>query len=369
MAQAFKESEGSAAPGELAGDLLCLDDPSCVPLPGSPRPMGQPACVSCGAGGCGPGCPSLTGLGNAGGARSIAASAVEAGHEAERANRPDLAMTHYRQALLSDPAAADAHHRLAVLLDRSGSYAAAEQHYGAALAARPGDVDLMCDVGYSLLLQNRLEEAENQFRTALAQRPDHVRSLENLGLLYAKQGDRTRAAGALARTGTKAEADAKLAVLFPMNAPIDARPSAPDVPLWAGIAPNQTAETAPFAPVKRRAAVRTAAAAQPAGRPISLLMTAGAERSDTQRSDAPSLAAPGVPETVEAPYVPPPGAPNAEPGDGSSVDLPTWGGFGAGSAPRTQTGTPSVEDAPVHQTAEQDDMPLWPPVGGFSAAG
>ncbi|WP_171190079.1 tetratricopeptide repeat protein, partial [Alienimonas chondri] len=223
-----------------------------------------------------------------------ATRALDAGHAAERAHRPDLALAHYRKALLSDPSAAGAHHRLAVLLDQSGNYATAEQHYAAALSAQPGDADLLCDLGYSYLLQGRAGDAEDSFRTALAQQPDHQRSLENLGLLYAKQNDRSRAAAALAQTGTRAEVDAKLALLFPASRPVNGYVAPADVPLWAGVAPNSAVTPASaFAPPANAPIVRTAEAS----RPVSLLMQ--------QRPAGAGMAA----DSIEPPYVPPPSAP------------------------------------------------------------
>ena len=228
-----------------------------------------------------------------------------AGRGAERADRPDLAVGHYRQALAADSHAAAAHHRLAVLLDGAQQFPAAERHYAAALAARPHDADLLCDHGYSLLLQGRTDEAEVRLRTALSKAPDHARSLENLGLLYARRGDRAAAAAALAATGGT-DLTAKLALLFPGDATPAAAP-------------------APVAPTVKTAGVQLAAAVT------------------TPAVIAPAVAA--SPALVTAPA-------RVEP-----TGLPTWGG--------AETPTPAAAVAP--SAARSAGLPLWPPVGGFSA--
>ena len=348
--RALAASEGSAAPGELAGDPECLRLEGRKLAPGACPPNAGTGCLSCGPGGCGANCPLTSALS---GRMALAATAVDAGHAAERAHRPDLAATHYREALLSDPAAAEAHHRLAVLLDRAGTYAAAEQHYAAALTARPGDADLLCDVGYSYLLQGRTEDAEHQFRTALAERPDHLRSLENLGLLYAKQNDRTRAAAVLALTGTKADADAKLAVLFPGEPQPSDLPTSPGMPLWAGVSPaGRVTPASASVPPTAAAPVRTAAISQPSAGGYEMRTTVYPPALDR-------------PIDVTPPTIPPPTAP--------AGDLPTWNGVAGQSTdltPAPSAFAPVPVAAPVAAPEEPaSEMPLWPPVGGFSRAG
>ncbi|QDT16266.1 tetratricopeptide repeat protein [Alienimonas californiensis] len=388
MTRALGRSEGIAAPGELADDVFLYGPEAGTFLPGSPALEAGAGCPSCGPGGCGAGCPLAAANRPTSGPALVARRAIESGHAAERANRPDLAQDHYRRALRSDPSAVEAHHRLAVLLDQTSSYAAAEQHYEAALAARPGDVDLLCDVGYSFLLQGRVAEAEDRFRTALAQEPDHLRCLENLGLLYAKQGDRTRAAAVLARTGTKAEVEAKLAVLFPSKPPSRGPVVPTDAPLWAGLTPDTPVPTVAAAPsaappvaAKYSGSVRAAAVASPGERPISLLMT---PVSPVTPAVTPAAAVGGpaavrtaearsVPQEIEPPHVPPPAPPTG--------DLTTWQGLGgapASGAPASGAAEelhfePGIGDGGTFVPAaagpkSSADMPLWPPVGGFSAA-
>ena len=302
----FDRAELMPRPGELAGDeWIGLGYAAGEMSPGGAIGMSH---VGCGPAGCGPGCAAT------GGAFAAARAQIERGGAAERADRPDLAVGHYRQALAADPHAAAAHHRLAVLLDGAQQFPAAERHYAAALAARPHDADLLCDHGYSLLLQGRTDEAEVRLRTALSKAPDHARSLENLGLLYARRGDRAAAAAALAATGGT-DLTAKLALLFPADAQnFDAPPAAAPAP----VAP------APVAPAVKTAGVQLAAAVT-----------------------TPAVIAPAVataPALVTAPA-------RVEP-----TGLPTWGG--------AETPTPAAAVAPP--AARSAGLPLWPPVGGFS---
>ena len=291
--RAYDEAELVPRPDEVAGDLLI--SPGYGLLPGGANGVSH---VGCGPAGCGPGAPCGFA---AGGAAAEAMSCCANGSAAERGNRPDLAVGHYRQALMHDPACPDAHHRLAVLLDAAGQFPAAEQHYAAALAARPHDADLLCDAGYSFLLQNRLPEAEERLRTALSKTPDHARSLENLALLAARRGDRSAAEAALLATHAPGVSE-KLARLFPAD------PQTPAVP------PNAVTPTSP-API-----LTASLDANPAALPA--VSPAFAER------DAP-------------------------PGPSG---LPLWGGA------KSQATTEAAPDsAPVLTPRATDALPLWPP--------
>ena len=304
VVRSFDEAELCLRPDEVADDLLI--GPGAAYAGGVPLPGGANGVshVGCGPAGCGPGAPAGCA---AGGPAVEAVRCCAAGAAAERGNRPDLAVGEYRRALMHDPACPAAHHRLAVLLDGAGQYPAAEQHYAAALTARPHDADLLCDAGYSLLLQNRLPEAETRLRTALAKTPDHARSLENLALLAARRGDRAAAEAALLATNAPGVGE-KLALLFPAAAEPTAVPAEQVVP---AVAPS---------PVRVAAAV-----AEPAGRTVT-----------------PAAA--------------------SEPGP---TGLPLWGGT---PDPPVETMLPVPAAAPeAEPTRSTDALPLWPPVGGFTA--
>ncbi|MEM9704416.1 MAG: hypothetical protein AAF907_18385, partial [Planctomycetota bacterium] len=166
--------------------------------------------------------------------------------------------------------------------------------------------------------------------------------LENLGLLYAQQNDRPRAAAALAASGTRLEADAKLAALFPASKPADGYVLSEALPTWAGLASDPAVVPVGGAEPGRSGAgspVRTAAVGAATG-----------EMSGAW-SDATAVQAPPVP--------PPPRSPAAD------DDLPAFEGFGPASP--TSSVIQTSASAPA-TTVPADDLPLWPPVGGFSAA-
>ncbi len=66
---------------------------------------------------------------------------------------------YYEQVLADQPRHPEAHHRLAILADRSGEYLLAEKHYLAAMREEPKNVDVLNDLGYSYFLQGRAKKA------------------------------------------------------------------------------------------------------------------------------------------------------------------------------------------------------------------
>ena len=322
---------GGAVPGAEGVDPLtaAAADPSVTP-DGDFRTLGLP--------------PELAAFADAAGMTphdpvSLAAvEAVRQGHLAERANRTDLAAGHYRRALLADPHHPGAHHRLAVLLDRAGTFAAAEQHYRAALATRPHDPELLCDLGYSYLLQGRPADAETRLRDALAAAPEHRRTQENLAVLYARRGEYHRAEAALVGTGTHKEVAEKLAALFPdrpvpapeVLPPLFGVPGEPAGPVLAGgPVPAAAGSVTPAAGSVTPAAFTPAAVpavaavpgAAPAAQPLPTFAVPARPAASPVPADAPTDA--GLPTFS----VPKPAAPPAKPVGSPGDDLPTWGGF------------------------------------------
>lgn len=154
-------------------------------------------------------------------------------HAAAAAKRFDDAKRLYRQVRVDDADYSIAQHRLAVIADQERDFSVAENHYLTALRSGSSDPDLLSDLGYSYLLQNRFEESEQYFQAALKREPAHRRALNNLGLLYGRRGDYDLALAAFRKAGTEAEAQAKIARLFPsgrrsdgvLDAPVPQAPS------------------------------------------------------------------------------------------------------------------------------------------------
>lgn len=150
----------------------------------------------------------------AGGAASDIQIAL--GRSLESEGDLDKAMLAYREAIRLDPKRADAHVRMAIILDRAGRFAEAVPHYEAALKARPGDAEIFCDRGYSLCLQSKNVEAEVALRQAIAKNPDLARAHNNLGLLLGRT-NRPDAALAEFRQAGCPEADAHLNLAFALG--------------------------------------------------------------------------------------------------------------------------------------------------------
>jgi hypothetical protein len=145
------------------------------------------------------------------------------GHQAASQGRLDEAAGYYRRVLSNRPNDPTAHHRLAVIADQQRDYRAAEGHYLTALRVSPDNADVLSDLGYSYLLQKRFPDSERTLSRALQMRPNHERALNNLGLLYGRQGDRERALAIFRQAGSESTAQRKMATLFPQgnNTPTD----------------------------------------------------------------------------------------------------------------------------------------------------
>ena len=118
---------------------------------------------------------------------------VSIGRTCETQGRFDEARAAYLDALRKNPRRADAEARLAILDDRKGDEAGADQHFARALKLRPKDPEILCDRGYSLYLRRRWADAEDSLKQAMAVDPAHPRSHANLALVLARQGDAPRA--------------------------------------------------------------------------------------------------------------------------------------------------------------------------------
>ncbi len=113
---------------------------------------------------------------------------IREARDLETQDRLQLAVQKYKSVLAVDQNVAFAHHRLAVLLDKSGRSDEAQFHYLTAANLAPNNAEIFCDHGYSLYLQGRLEEAAQDYQVALRLDPNLKRAYSNLGMLYAVRG-------------------------------------------------------------------------------------------------------------------------------------------------------------------------------------
>jgi len=135
---------------------------------------------------------------------------LKKGHAAFQQGLMPEAQTNYQAVLQRQPDHVEANHRLAVIADRQSDFGAAETYYRTAIASAPRDSNILNDLGYSYLLQSRYTEAEQYLSAALRQNPTQANAINNLGVLYAKQGQADRALAQFRRTGSEAEAQAKM---------------------------------------------------------------------------------------------------------------------------------------------------------------
>jgi len=145
-------------------------------------------------------------------------------HAASAAGQVQQAKADYELVVQQQPKHSVAHHRLAVIADTQGNFAVAERHYRLALIHAPQTPkvqgELYSDLGYSYLLQKRYRESENHLLKSLQFDPTYSTALNNLGLLYGKQGDYNRALEMFRRSGAREEdVQRNIQTLFPSGPP------------------------------------------------------------------------------------------------------------------------------------------------------
>ncbi|HEY1064530.1 MAG TPA: tetratricopeptide repeat protein [Pirellulales bacterium] len=136
--------------------------------------------------------------------------------EAEQAGNVQEAIKVYQDALSQDPTRADVQVRLAVCHDRLGEFAESKQFYAAALKNSPNNPDIYCDMGYSNYLQRNWADSERNYHNALKIDPKHTRTLNNMGLLFART-ERVEEALTAFRKGGCNEVDARSNVAVAMT--------------------------------------------------------------------------------------------------------------------------------------------------------
>ncbi|MGE3615427.1 MAG: tetratricopeptide repeat protein [Gemmatimonadales bacterium] len=133
---------------------------------------------------------------------ATALARFEAGLEAQRAGRPDAAISAYREALATDPAIAPAHYNLGHLLRERGDMAGAALAFDAAVRLRPTAADAWLNLGLCRETLGDLDTALKCYREAAL----HDGRLAptawfNEGNVLRKMGDLDGAAGAFRRAG------------------------------------------------------------------------------------------------------------------------------------------------------------------------
>ena len=83
----------------------------------------------------------------------------------------------------------------------AGNYANAEKWYSAALIKKSDDVNVRTDLGLTFIFREppNYDRAIREFLSSLEKDPNHIQTLQNLTVAYAKKGDAAKARETLAR--------------------------------------------------------------------------------------------------------------------------------------------------------------------------
>ena len=111
----------------------------------------------------------------------------------------DEAVPMLERSLAVEPAQWRVHNALGLIADARTDHDAAVAHFDAALAMNPGSAALLNNRGYSHYLVGDLDVAEENYRAALASEPSYTRAWQNLGLVFARQGQYDKAIATLER--------------------------------------------------------------------------------------------------------------------------------------------------------------------------
>jgi tetratricopeptide (TPR) repeat protein len=111
----------------------------------------------------------------------------------EDADRVDLALEHYREALRWFPAARRVHLRMGKLFARRGQWGQAEHHFRESILRHPEERGARLGLGRLYLHSGRLEQAAEQLEAELALDPESAQALFHLGELAALGDEREEA--------------------------------------------------------------------------------------------------------------------------------------------------------------------------------
>ena len=110
------------------------------------------------------------------------------GEESLKNEKLDEAITHFQQALRSEPDYTEAHNSMGVALFKKGRIPEAIEYYQQALRLKPDYPEAHNNLGSALVDVGRLQEAIEQFKQSLRLNPDFAEAYFNLALAYAKIG-------------------------------------------------------------------------------------------------------------------------------------------------------------------------------------
>jgi Flp pilus assembly protein TadD len=112
----------------------------------------------------------------------------EKGVAADRDNKKDDAITHYRKAIEIAPDYYPAHNNLGTLYLGKSDFQSAEEEFRQAVRLDPNEAQAYFNLGNALMLTERYSEAETTLALGLQRRPDSAFGYFLQGCLYARNG-------------------------------------------------------------------------------------------------------------------------------------------------------------------------------------
>ena len=112
----------------------------------------------------------------------LAATLSDIGTQVKLEGDVTKAMTHYREAIATDPSYAPALYNLGVALHELGQSAAAEARYAEAAALDPRHADALCNLGVMRKLRGDAAGAVAAYEACLAVNPNHAHGTSNMAI-------------------------------------------------------------------------------------------------------------------------------------------------------------------------------------------
>lgn len=104
--------------------------------------------------------------------------------------------------------------KLGLAAFQSGNFAKAIILFQEGANADPGDIELFNNQGYALMMNGQLDEAKSKLIEAIAMKASRGAAWENLGQVFAKQGDKDSAVACFQITYIFSRAPEKTVVYF-----------------------------------------------------------------------------------------------------------------------------------------------------------
>ena len=125
----------------------------------------------------------------------LAATLSDIGTQVKLEGDVAKALTHYREAIATDPSYAPALYNLGVALHELGQSAAAEARYAEAAALDPRHADALCNLGVMRKLRGDAAGAVAAYEACLAVNPNHAHGTSNMAIALNDMANAAKLAG------------------------------------------------------------------------------------------------------------------------------------------------------------------------------